>query len=297
MLTQILQWTDLVSLRAIYTYKLPQAVPIDGSATYREIASVSGISESMVRRFLRHAMTNNIFTESTADTVRHTAASRLMVTDPDFLDAIGLQTAELAPTSGRIFDALSKYGESGKPNETAFSLANSTNLGTYEYLGQTPERARRFGAAMRFFTKGEGWSVKHLVAGFDWASIDHPGATVVDLGGGQGGVSQVLAQATNYLTFIVQDLAGTIKQGKSALPKHFQGRIKFTDHDFFTEQTIERPPDIYLCRYIFHNWSDGYCVQILRNLIPSLGEDTRIIIYEFVLEDKPETMLTEKRGL
>lgn len=220
-----------------------------------------------------------------------------MVTDPDFLDAIGLQTAELAPTSGRIFDALSKYGESGKPNETAFSLANSTNLGTYEYLGQTPERARRFGAAMRFFTKGEGWSVKHLVAGFDWASIDHPGATVVDLGGGQGGVSQVLAQATNYLTFIVQDLAGTIKQGKSALPKHFQGRIKFTDHDFFTEQTIERPPDIYLCRYIFHNWSDGYCVQILRNLIPSLGEDTRIIIYEFVLEDKPETRLTEKRGL
>lgn len=107
-----------------------------------------------------------------------------MVTDPDFFDPIGLETSELGPSAGRVIDAVSKYGDSGEQNETAFSLANGTDIGIYQFLGQNPERARRFGAGMRFFTKDEGWDLKHPVAGFDWTSIDYPDTTVVDMGGG-----------------------------------------------------------------------------------------------------------------
>lgn len=258
---------------------------------------MSGISESMTRRFLRHAIANRVFAQSSPDQVRHTAASRLMVTDPDFFDAVGLQTSDLGPTSASIFDALSKYGDSGEPNETAFSLANGTDLGIYQILGQSPERARRFGAGMRFFTKDEGWNLKHLVAGFNWASIDYPGATIVDVGGGQGSVSQALAKATQNVKFVVLDLPGTVEQGKAALPKEFDGRIEFMAHDFFTEQAVKKAPEMYLFRWIFHNWSDGYCIKILRSLIPSLSDDTRVVIYEYVIDDEPETSLTKKMGL
>ena len=250
----------------------------------------------MARRFLRHAMVNRLFAQPSPDHVRHTAASRLMVTDPDFFDAIGLETAELGPTSASMFDAFSKYGDSGEPHETAFSLANGTDLGIYRFLGQNPERARRFGAGMRFFTKDEGWNLKHLVTGFDWASIDYPDATVVDMGGGQGSVSQVLAKATQNVKFVVLDLPGTVDQGKAALPKEYEGRIDFMAHDFFTEQTVKKAPEVYLFRWIFHNWSDGYCLKILRSLIPSLSDNTRVLIYEYVLNDEPETRLTEKMG-
>ena len=272
-------------------------MPIDGSATYQEIASASGISEPMARRFLHHAMANRFFTQSSPNRVRHTAASRLMVTDPDFFDVVGLQLAELGPTSSSMFDAFSKYGDSGEQNECAFSLANGTDLGIYRFLGQHPERARRFGAGMRFFTKDEGWNLKHLVAGFDWASIDYPGATIVDMGGGQGSVSQVLAKATQHVKFIVLDLPGTVDQGKAALPKEFDGRIEFMAHDFFTEPVMQKAPEVYLFRWIFHNWSDGYCRKILRSLIPSLNDNARVLIYEYVLNDEPETRLTEKMGL
>ena len=220
-----------------------------------------------------------------------------MVTDPDFFDAVGLEVSELGPTSQSMFEAVSKYGDSGEQNETAFSLANGTNLGIYQFLGQNPERARRFGAGMRFFTKDEGWNLKHLVAGFNWASIDRPGATVVDMGGGQGGVSQVLAKATKNVKFVVFDLPGTVEQGRAALPKEYDGRIEFVAQDFFAEQAPKKAPDAYLFRWIFHNWSDGYCVKILRNLIPSLEDGTRVLIYEYVLNDDPETRLTEKMGL
>lgn len=41
--------------------------------------------------------------------------------------------------------------------------------------------------------------------------------------------------------------------------------------------------DIYFFRWIFHNWSDKYCIQILRNQIPALKKVARIVINDNVL--------------
>lgn len=107
----------------------------------------------------------------------------------------------------------------------------------------------------------------------------------------------MLAKATTNINFVVLDLPGTVEQGRAALPKEFEGRVEFVAHDFFVEQALKKAPDVYLFRWIFHNWSDGYCVKILRNLIPSLEDGTRVLIYEYVLNDEPETRVTEKMGL
>lgn len=263
-----LQWTDLLSLRVIYEYKLPQAVHRDGSTTYHEISSKSGLPEALVRRFMRHAMGNHIFAEVPPDAVRHTAASRLMNTDPGFFDTIGLQTSELSPAATKVIEAIKRYGDSGEQNQSAFSMANGFTLSIFEILGQHPERARRFGSCMRFFAKGQSFDLKHLYSGFDWKSVDHPGASVVDMGGGIGSVSQFLAKSTQHVKFIVQDLPGTVEQGRASLPEEFKGRIEFIAHDFFTEQRL-RSPDIYLFRWIMHNWSDQYCIKILQSLSPT----------------------------
>lgn len=244
---------------------------------------------------MRHAMGNHIFAEVSPDAVRHTAISRMMVTDHGFFDAIGLETSELAPSAGRVIEAMNRYGNSGEQNESAFSMANETTLSIFQFLGQHPERAKRFGSGMRFFTKDEGWDLKHLVSGFGWASVDHPGVTVVDMGGGLGSVSQYLAKSTQHIKFIVQDLPGTVELGRASLPAELQGRIEFMAHDFFTEQTLKNS-DIYLFRWIMHNWSDPYCIRLLRNLIPAMHNGSRVVVYEYVLEDTPETQLTEKMG-
>ena len=87
---------------------------------------------------------------------------------------------------------------------------------------QDPERARRFGAGMRFFTKAEGWDLKHLLASFDWASIDHPGSVALDVGGGHGSVSQFLARHTRNVHFLVQDLPGGNRAGKGESPSRVE---------------------------------------------------------------------------
>jgi len=68
--------------------------------------------------------------------------------------------------------------------------------------------------------------------------------------------------------------------------------LKHTFSDFFTEQPSVA--DVYYFRWIFHNWSDKYCIQILRNLIPSLRPGARIVIHERVLPDDLSKMRSDE---
>lgn len=53
-------------------------------------------------------------------------------------------------------------------------------------------------------------------------------------------------------------------------------------HDFITPQPIHGA-DVYIFRWIFHNWSDKYCVRILKNLIPALKPGAKIVVNDTVL--------------
>ncbi|MCJ1281752.1 hypothetical protein MMC26_001075 [Xylographa opegraphella] len=284
--------TNVLSLRIIYEYRIPHIVPLSGSITYAAISQACGLPEDLVVRFLRHAMANHIFAEAAPGHVCHTAFSRQYVTDAAFCDTMGMLTCEVDPCYGKVVDVLASYPDSGAPNETAYGLAHGTSLPMYAFLTEHPERARRFGSAMRWFTKDEVWDLKHLVSSYDWASLDRPGAVLVDVGGGEGGVAQVLAAATQQLKFVVQDLPDTAKRARELLPAAFHDRIEFAAHDFYTDQPVAA--DAYLFRWIMHNYSDPACVQILRALIPALRDGARVLVYEIVMPDTPITSYTEK---
>lgn len=60
-----------------------------------------------------------------------------------------------------------------------FALANQTDKTVYEEFSKHPERARRFGNAMRSFTEGTGFELSHIVDNFPWGEIGS--GTVVDV--------------------------------------------------------------------------------------------------------------------
>ena len=86
----------------------------------------------------------------------------------------------------------------------------------------------------------------------------------------------------------MQDLPKAVESGTSGLPPSLSNRVEFMPHDFFTEQPV-KDADVYLFRWIFHNWSDGYCINILRNLIPALKNGAMIVINDNCLPE-PGTM-------
>ena len=273
-------------------------VPLDGSASYEEISKASGLAAPMVYRFIRMGMTNNMFDEDSSGRVVHTAITRLLVTDPDFADAIGMQIEELAPSGSRFIEAMEKFGQDAQePNQNAFALLNDTDKGTYGFFGQHPERARRFGAAMRFYTHGSSWGLRHILNAFDFSSLDYPGALIVDVAGGHGQVSQYLARHTKNTRFLVQDLPHVAEAGSKELPSDLKSRVEFEGHNFLEPQALSSPPTAFLLRWILHNWPEKYCVQILQSLIPAMEKGTKLFIYEYVLDDGPVKGSSRKHSL
>lgn len=73
-----------------------------------------------------------------------------------------------------------------------------------------------------------------------------------------------------------------IAAAENDAPADLASRVKFMEHDFFTEQPVQGA-DVYLFRWIFHNWSDKYSIKILRNLIPALKPGAKVVINDNVL--------------
>ena len=147
---------------------------------------------------------------------------------------------------------------------------------------------------MTWFSTGPGLEATHLVHGFPWGAIGS--GTVVDVGGSHGSTSIVLAQNFPSLHFTVQDLPEVVQRGRAKLPVGLQGRVAFMEHDFFMEQPV-KSADVYLLRWILHDWPDAYAVKILRALVPALKPSTKLCICEQVLPQPGALSSYEARSL
>ena len=173
-----------------------------------------------------------------------------------------------------------------------FSLAQNTSLPFYQYLTTHPEKSKRFAGAMQAFGEGPDISPASLVANFDWGALGT--STIVDVGGSSGSVSIAIAQTYPLLQFIVQDRPEVIKTAeRTTMPSDIARRIQFMAHDFFTAQPISA--DLYLFRYIFHNWPDAHAIKILQQLVPALRPGARILIHDHLLPEPNTATLTQER--
>jgi hypothetical protein len=151
----------------------------------------------------------------------------------------------------------------------------------FEFFENHPDRMSRFKDAMSFLQTFPGLENSYVLAGFDWASLGK--ATIVDVGGSHGQVSYDIARKFPDLSFIVQDLPKVVEDAKGKVPSDLADRVEFMAHDFFTEQPV-KGADVYYFRWILHDWSDLYCVRILKALIPALKSGARIVLSERCLE-------------
>ncbi|TFK23982.1 hypothetical protein FA15DRAFT_694701 [Coprinopsis marcescibilis] len=169
---------------------------------------------------------------------------------------------------------------------------------------ENPNRFRleRFGKAM----SGTGsWEAPGAVFnGFDWESLP-PDSIVVDVGGGIGSTSMLLASAFSSpegenrgLKFIIQDRSVVVEMGEKAwmdkCPELLNSGIAvFQVHDFFTPQPI-RNASVFLLRVVLHDWPDDYARKILLHLREAATSDTKLLLADFVLPLAcAETMSTD----
>ncbi|POS86932.1 hypothetical protein EPUL_004795 [Erysiphe pulchra] len=296
-------WTELVSLEAVCHFRLFDAIPPLGSATYAQIAEASQIPQDLVFRFIRLCIINGIFCEPIPGHVHHTPRSRWLLTrGPGLLDLIAVNYFEFAPAGLRYVEAIEKYKVIEEPNQSPFALAND-NLPIYETLDRDEERRLRFGQSMQYLTSGESYDLRYILSSYNWASIDTVGARLLDVGGGLGHISAYIAAHTKELHFVVQDLppvvADAIARKSSLVDTHLLDRITFLPLSFFTPHSSSTPKfDVIFLRWITHNWSDKYTRQIFRAMIPALKKGGQVFIVEYLLnEESPGVIATQTIGL
>ncbi|CAL1710667.1 unnamed protein product [Somion occarium] len=133
-----------------------------------------------------------------------------------------------------------KYITPTHPMHAPFNLAFRTSKPYFDWLEEKGNqmRLRRFGKAM---TGTGGWEVTGAVLdGFPWHDLSQD-SIVVDVGGGIGSTSMLLAKACPHLRFVIQDRPQVVEMGlaawKTRSPELLEeGRAAFLAHDFLSPQ-------------------------------------------------------------
>lgn len=168
-----------------------------------------------------------------------------------------------------------------------FSLANNTTSSVYGVIANSPSRAVRFANAMEVMAPKPEYAISYGTDYYDWDAMGS--APIVDVSGAKGHFALALAEKFQNLNVVVQDTAPVVHGSKLAL----QGRVTSMPHDIFEAQPV--CADVFLLRWVLHNWSDDLCVRILQAQVPALKKGARVILQEAFLPERNSVPLCKER--
>ena len=150
----------------------------------------------------------------------------------------------------------------------------STELDYFSWAKQHPETLTWFQKLMSVPREGDWFDVVQFS---DACAVDR--AHFVDIGGSIGHQCRRLKDKYPDLTgrIICQDLEETI----NSAPPMVSG-VEMLAHDFFTPQPVKDAKYYYL-RTVLHDWADEKAEAILKNIVPAMGPDSKILVDEMVL--------------
>ncbi|KAI5857433.1 S-adenosyl-L-methionine-dependent methyltransferase [Durotheca rogersii] len=294
-------------------FRLASYVPEDGTPiTYDDLAQRAGVETSQCARVLQLLMTYHIFREPGTRIVAHNRNSRVLLDEDtgmavEWLTQDSLRSSAFftetraAPrkwsgsrrsSSGDGQDETSRIAPLGPTYAVDRHIASGSPRTAAEVTSTSGDRYAR---AMAGMAKRRQLSVEHLVHGFDWASLPN-GATIVDVGGGNGHYSKAIAEVNPGLNFVVQNLNTTAEEvTKKEGVANLGGRLRFVEYDFFTPQPITHG-DVYLLRRILHLHSDGDAVDILRSQLSGIRKPgARIVVMDNIAVSSGTLSTLEER--
>jgi hypothetical protein len=94
---------------------------------------------------------------------------------------------------------------------------------------------------------------------------------------------------------VVQDLGQVIEGARERMKNEKNmKRVEFQAHSFFEEQPV-KAAEVYLLRFICHDYSDKYAARILGNIVAAMGPKSRIVVMDGVTPEPRSVSRAEER--
>ena len=239
-----------------------------GPRSIDELAATTGTNVDALYRLLRALASVGIFAESEGQTFSLTPlAEPLQSNVPGSKRALALMSGD------EQFRAWAEIEYSIQTGNVAFDKVFGKPI--FDYLGEHPDKARIFDAAMVGI---HGRESNPILDSYDFSSMK----VVADIGGGNGSQISALLKKHKSLQGILFDLPHVIERAKPRLEAEgLADRCQLVSGSFF--ESIPPGADAYLMRHIIHDWDEAKTHTILRHCHQAMSATSKLLIIESVI--------------
>ncbi|MFC4079740.1 methyltransferase [Amycolatopsis samaneae] len=238
----------------------------EGPRSAAELARATGADPAYLYRTLRLLATRGVFAEDEAGRFALTPAADALRTDAP----VSARSAILMLTDKTFWQPAGELPATVREGTTVFERIFGTSF--FGHFSGDPATAAIFHDGMAGMADPENPLIAHACAFPD-------SATVVDVGGGHGGLLLAALRAN-------PGIRGVLFDQPHVLAEHHLGELGADDRwetatgDFFTE--VPRG-DVYLIKRILHDWDDEESVRILRQCRRAMSAGGRVLVADSVL--------------
>ncbi len=253
------------SCYALAKFGIPDLMA-DGPRAVADLASASGTDQRALHRMLRAL--------ASAGLVRRTAPGTFELTPvgQPLRSGVARSSRDAAIMFGEeVFRSLADITYTLRTGRPAFDKVYGQPF--YDYLAGHPDAADTFSAAMGAAP------VPAALASCDLTGV----RTIVDVGGGNGGLLRWVLRAQPQARGILFDLPPAVQQARSKLAAtEAAGRVEYVEGSFF--DAMPAGADLYVLSRVLHNWPDDEAAAVLHRIRDAIAGDGRLIVLEELIE-------------
>jgi SAM-dependent methyltransferase len=238
-----------------------------GPKSSSALAKDLGVDARQLHRVMRLLATRDIFTETETGQFALTPAAEYLRTDVHH----SLRSAVLMLTDETFWRPLGELVENVRGG-SAFKKIFDVSF--FEYWSKNHAQDYDFHSGMSSMSEVENM---FLVSSYDFPA----NATVVDVAGGMGGLLLQVLRANPTLHGILFDQQHVLNRHR-LVELGDDSRWQLRAGSFFEACP---PADIYLLKYIMHDWADENAANILRNCRRAMRPGGKVLVMDPVLPE------------
>jgi O-methyltransferase domain/Dimerisation domain len=243
----------------------------DGAKTAEELAAATSMHGPSLYRILRALVSFGFLRREESGAFGLTPLSETLLTDVP----ASLRYLVISELGQEHYPAWGNLMHSVKTGEIAFDSLYGMNI--WQYFEKNPEDAAVFNESMRTTSAAVNEAITSL---YDFSKFK----TLVDVGGGHGGLITGILKSNPHLKGILFDAPEVIEGARDKVAAGgVADRCETVSGNFF--ESVPSGGDAYIMKWIIHDWDDDRSIRILENCRKHMSPDSRLILVDCVVPE------------